>query len=87
MHNMDYLKQNKRSNSSFRQSGSPSSFNRKTGRKPIFDNQMYYTNVKPFEDPHFSGMHIIQITQDDFCGCQQNLEPCQIIQSMLKGVK
>jgi len=30
---------------------------------------MYYTNVKPFEDPHFSGMHIIQITQDDFCGC------------------
>lgn len=75
----------KRKTESFRKSNNCSQ------RKPIFDQRNYRLpsekkalhrsfQVQPPDE------HIQQVIHDDFCGCEQNLEPCISIQTLLKNV-
>lgn len=64
---------------------------RQSQRKPIFDKNMYYQSVADFAmkrplSYNQSQKHIIQVTRDDFCGCEHNLDPCLHIQELLKGL-
>ncbi len=64
---------------------------RQSNRKPIFDKNMYLTSVADFvvKRPlsyNDSEMHVKQVTRDDFCGCEHNLDPCSYIKELLKGL-
>ena len=64
---------------------------RQSHRKPIFDKNMYFSSVGQFSVKrpityNESVLKIQQTTQDDFCGCEHNLDPCEHIMSLIKGL-
>jgi hypothetical protein len=64
---------------------------RHSQRKPIFDKHMYFSTVsdyaikRPLSYNEEAG-HVKEITRDDFCGCEHNLDPCVHVMQLIEGL-